>query len=259
MNIGLLTFRKVAVVVILLVITSSIVADDKVLPIISRQTVPTVDGENPVLRRSFTPEVVYPINLGLQRSSPWSLPSQALNATAEKTISVLVLRFNFQKEDPDDPNTTGLGEIDLSNPLATPEDSTAYFDSVGHWIDPPPHNMAYFDAHLRALSRYWETVSEGKITLRWDFFPPDNNAAYTLPHPMSYYGKCDYDSVVYGLEKYFIDCIQTADAESPEIVFSNYGSIFLFHAGADRQNDIGYPETCNDLFTGYICFGDSLV
>ncbi|MEA2031151.1 MAG: hypothetical protein U9N55_06115 [candidate division Zixibacteria bacterium] len=255
MNIGLFNIQKIAMVAILLVATASVAAGDKVYPIITRKAVPTVTGENPVLRRCLTPETVHSIDLGLQRKTPWSLPSQALDASAVETIRILVLRFNFQKEEPDDPNTTGLGEINISNP----EDSAAYYDSVGHWIDPPPHNKAYFDAHLQALSRYWETASEGKITLEWDFYPSGNNTVYTLPYPMSYYGKCDYDSVVYGLEQFFIDCIHTADAESPEIDFSSYKSIFLFHAGADRQNDIGYPETCNDLFTGYISFGDSIL
>ena len=48
------------------------------------------------------------------------------------------------------------------------------------------------------------------------------------------------------------------DTTSPEIDFASYQSVFLFHAGSDRQNDIGFPETCNDLFTGFISFRDSV-
>ncbi len=198
------------------------------------------------------------LDLGLTRKHPWSLPDRALAQGFDTTISCLVLRFNFQFETEDDPNTTGRGAMSLNNPLANPADSAVYYDSVRHWIDPPPHDSLYFDAHMRSLSRYWETVSEQRISLSWEIFPPKRDSVYVLPHPMSYYGKCEPESVIVGLERYFIDCVQLADSMSPEINFSNYQSIFLFHAGSDRQNDIGFPETCNDLFTGFILFGDSL-
>lgn len=234
------------------------VAEDKLL-IGQKQKSKEVPGDNRIIQRGLTPDRYDPGKDLLERKSPWSLPRQALADDFQQTINILVLRFNFQEEDTDDPNTTGNGLMNLSNPLANPVDSAAYFDTVGHLIDPPPHNAVFFDAHMQALSRYWEFVSEGKITLSWDIFPPSSDSLYQLPHPMSYYGKCAFDSIVYGLEQYFIDCIQLADTASPEIVFSNYKSIFLFHAGSDRQNDIGFPETCSDLFSGFIKFGDSLL
>ena len=214
--------------------------------------------ENFVHYRCLTPRPGTVIDLGLEREHPWSLPKQALAADAADTIHCLVLRYNFQYETTDNPNTTGRGRMVLVDPGATPEAEAAYFDSVGHWIDSPPRNATYFAAHLRALSRYWETVSDGKITLTWDIFPPVEDSVYELPYPMSHYGRCEFDEVVAGLEQYFIDCIQLADTVSPEIDFGAYQSIFLFHAGSDRQNDIGFPPTCNDLFTGFIAFGDSL-
>jgi hypothetical protein len=78
-------------------------------------------------------------------SKPWSLPQKGL-ADATDTINVLVLRYNFQFEDIDDPGTTGRGVMDLS-----PFDSIALIESVGHIIDPPPHNSNYFNSHMRAL------------------------------------------------------------------------------------------------------------
>jgi len=101
-------------------------------------------------------------------------------------------------------------------------------------------------------------VSDGKITLSWDIYPPGPDSVYQLPQVMSHYGRCDFSEVVEGLEYYFIDCVETMDRESPEIDFASYQSVFLFHAGSDRQNDIGFPETCNDLFTGFISFRDSV-
>jgi hypothetical protein len=79
---------------------------------------------------------------------------------------------------------------------------------------------------------------------------------------MSEYGICgtslpaeeQFDTVIFGLVHYFVDCFEVADSVSPEIEFYNYDSYFLFHAGSDRQNDIGFPLTCSDLFTGYVNF-----
>jgi M6 family metalloprotease-like protein len=203
---------------------------------------------------------------GVSRAHPWSLPTTTLGAPGD-TLRCLVLRFNFQYESVDDPNTTGRGIMDLSNPLTNPTDSAAYYNAVGHWVDPPPHNSDYFNAHMRALNYYWSWVSEGKINLTWDMYPPGEDSIYQLAHPMAYYGACafDRDSIVIGLEKYFIDCIHRADSASivdpghPVIDFSQYDAIFLFHAGSDRQNDIGFPTTCSDLFTGFIRFNTDSV
>ncbi len=219
---------------------------------------PPPEGDNRVVLRGFASDRGTLLDSLLERKMPWSLPAKALEPTFLDTIHILVLRFNFQEENPDDPNTTGRGIMNLSRPLDNPVDSALYYDSVGHLVDPPPHDSLFFDAHMRALRRYYETVSEGKITLTWDIYPPSRTGVYQLPHEMSYYGKCSYDSVVYGLERYFIDCIQLVDTVEPGIVFGDYESIFLFHAGSDRQNDIGFPETCSDLFSGFIRFGDSI-
>ena len=89
-------------------------------------------------------------------------------------------------------------------------------------------------------------------------FPAQQDSAFELPYPMNYYGPCDFDSVVIGLENFFVDCIELADQAAPEIVFDQYDGIIIFHAGSDQQNNIGFPETCSDLFTGFISFGDSV-
>ncbi|PWB69918.1 hypothetical protein C3F09_09940 [candidate division GN15 bacterium] len=184
---------------------------------------------------------------------PWSIVAGA-EAVIPDTLHVLVLRYNFQFETTDNPNTTGRGRMDLTRIT----DSAAYYAAVGHWIDPPPHNAAYFDAHMQALNRYWHQVSEQKLNLVWDIYPQATDSVYQLPHDMAYYGKCSFDSVVYGLENYFTDCVKLADTVDPGIDFGRYQAIILFHAGSDRQNDIGFPPTCSDLFTGYIRFGDSI-
>ena len=232
-------------------------AGGKVFPVLGKERLPE-NKENKVRFPCLTPSVEDVIDLGLVRKNKWSLPEQSLAAAFLDTINILVLRFNFQYETTDNPNTTGRGQMDLSDPLSNPTDSASYYNAVGHLVDPPPRDSLYFNSHMKALQKYYETVSEGRLTFAWDIYPPARDSIYTLPQPMSYYGICNFDSVVIGLENYFIDCITLADSVSPEIAFSNYESIFLFHAGSDRQNDIGFPETCNDLFTGFISFGDSV-
>ncbi|MEW5993246.1 MAG: hypothetical protein AB1744_02485 [Candidatus Zixiibacteriota bacterium] len=250
--------RKLIGLAVLAILTAPpVLSRDRVL-VGTKQPIKPVPGDNRIIQRGLTPERYAPESDQLQRNKPWSLPRQALAPNASVTIPCLVLRFNFQGEFPDDSNTTGNGLMNLSRPITDSASEEAYLDSVGHLVDPPPHDSVYFDAHLRALSRYWETVSEGKIALSWDIYPPKKDSVYELPHPMSHYGKCSFDSIVFGLEQFFIDCIQLADMESPEIDFSSYEAVFLFHAGSDRQNDLGFPPTCADLFSGFIQFGDSI-
>jgi M6 family metalloprotease-like protein len=252
-------------VIVLAFATASAGAADKLL-----QGTPHRDsvrqGENTVWRRCLTPRGNDLKLGGLGRDHPWSLPTGRLADDFDTTIHCLVLRYDFQYEATDDPNTTGRGRMDLSRPLDTLSDS-AYTVREGYLIDPPPHDSAYFDAHLKALNRYWEQVSEGRVHLEWDIYPPYRDSVYELPYPMSHYGRCDNDSVIYGLERYFIDCLQLADTAHLErpgdsarwnIDFSKYEALFLFHAGSDRQSDIGFPRTCSDLYTGFIKFGDTV-
>lgn len=244
-----------------LALVTTVYAEDKLL--YGAKVRSTVSGQGRVVHPclALSPGRPGTALQSLSRTHPWSLPTSALSATGD-TIRCLVLRFNFQYESTDDPNTTGRGRMDLSTPLADPVSAARYLDSIGHLIDPPPHDSNYFSAHLRALNYYWNWVSEGKITLTWDIFPPGRDSVYELPHPMSYYGVCTSsgDSVITGLENYYKDGIHRADSAHivdpghPTIDFSQYDAIFLFHAGSDRQNDIGFPTTCSDLFTGFITF-----
>ncbi|UCG60627.1 MAG: hypothetical protein JSV52_09850 [Candidatus Zixiibacteriota bacterium] len=170
---------------------------------------------------------------------------------------MLVLRYNFRYEETDNPNTTGRGHMNLYVPVDA-ADTALYLDTAGHFIDPPPHDSLYFDAHMRALKIYWEIVSDGKITLTWDIYPSTPDSLYELPEEMGYYGKCDPAQVLDGIVDLFIDAVKLADTASPEILFSDYESIFIMHAGSGRQSDIGFPPTCGDIFTGFIRFGDSV-
>lgn len=242
-------FSFIIIIIVLFLAAANLsAAGTKFVPLEKIKIEQTGDS-NKVHYPCLHPNPVDRIKLPLERESKWSLPKKALADDFLDTINVLVLRYDFQYETVDDPNTTGRGRMNTAV-----MDSASVVDSCGHFIDPPPHNADYFSSHLRALKEYYEIVSDGKITLEWDVWPLDPDSAYDLPYPMSHYGKCDFNEVIGGLEDYFRDCIRLADTTDPFIQFSQYQSVFLFHAGSDRQNDIGFPETCNDLFTGFISY-----
>jgi hypothetical protein len=164
------TVRSILILLLVFSAALTAVAEDKLL-IGTKDRLEPVPGDNRVERRCLAPRTVSRGLLPLDREKPWSLPKAALAADFSDTINVLVLRYNFQYETTDDPNTTGRGHMNLTR-LETVQDTLGYLDSMGHFIDPPPHDSAYFDAHMRALRLYWETVSDGKITLTWEVYPP---------------------------------------------------------------------------------------
>ncbi|MCP4583993.1 MAG: T9SS type A sorting domain-containing protein [candidate division Zixibacteria bacterium] len=196
--------------------------------------------------------------LGLERDKPFGLPKSksGLPMTADTqadTLNVLVLRVEFRTEDPDDGTTTGNGNFDLR----TLEE---FRDSSNHEFDPAPHNKSYFSAHMEALNRYWWYVSDFQIRLNWDIYPEGESDAYRLDSLMSYYGSDGpWEQPVERLLNFFKDATALADTTSPEIDFSRYQSIIIFHAGSDQQNNIAFiNDTPNDFWTGFLWTEDTV-
>jgi M6 family metalloprotease-like protein len=174
-----------------------------------------------------------------------------------RTIRILAIRVQFKEELPDDPATTGDGWFDLRS-------YEEFYQEEKHIIDPAPHNRAYFEAHLEALANYWRTVSRGRLYLEFDVFPKADTA-YTLPYTISHYGSIDSTPnpqfyPVEQLDSLFKHSFTLADTSSlEEIDFSDYDSFVLFHAGSDRQHDlgeIGVDPTPSDLYSGFIMLGE---
>jgi len=191
--------------------------------------------------------------LGLERAAPFSLPTAkrgipiGLTSAATDTLSVLILKVEFQREVPDNPKTTGDGTFDLRS-------YDEFYSSEGHYIDPAPHTTSYFNSHMEALRRYWYFVSEKKLNLTWDVYPREETLAFRLPVRMSYYGsEGEWTDVRDRLGHFFIDAITYADSATPQIDFSNYQSVIIFHAGSDQQNNIAFiDDTPDDFFTGFL-------
>jgi M6 family metalloprotease-like protein len=195
--------------------------------------------------------------LNLKRKTPFSFPYLTKGSITPKNIRVLGIRVQFKKESPDDPATTGNGWFDLRS-------YEQFYQEEKHIIDPAPHNRAYFEAHLKALANYWSISSKGKLNLEFDVYP-QSDTAYTLPYTISHYGSIDSTPnpqfyPVEQLDSFFKHSFIMADTSSlDEIDFTKYDSFVLFHAGSDRQHDLGefgVDPTPSDLFTGFIMLGE---
>lgn len=241
-----IAFYKILALVVLL--SSPVFADGtKILEPLSKES-RLIDKNDPrVVQNGFVSKPSRRNILNLERDHPWSLPKQSATAAAVDTIRILGLRFDFVNESSDDPLTTGRGRFDL-------RDTLAFQQEFGHMIDPSPHDKKYFEKQFEALRNYYFFVSDGRIELVWDVYPAADSACYHLSKTMGYYGS---QNPYLGLTEYFIDCFQLVDTIEPGLKFADYDSYFLFHAGSDRQNDIGFPETPSDFYTGYIFLIDS--
>ena len=188
--------------------------------------------------------------IGLNRSKSYSLPDRTLAEGPPDTIKIIALRVDFVEDD--DPLTTGTGKFDL-------RDTATFINEEGHGWDPAPHNRHYFETHLRAMAHYWEFVSRGKLAFQWEVWPQDENAAYHLDTTMAYYGA---QAPAYGLGALFHDAINTAFGTDSlwykDTLTGDKKAVFIFHAGADQQTNLGYlgigEDTPYDLYTGFATF-----
>ena len=189
--------------------------------------------------------------LDVRREKSFGLPKAALAAGTVDTITIIGIRVDFSFESPDDPLTTGKGIFDL-------RDTATFLAEEGHALDPAPHNQHYFEAHLRALSRFWEVVSNGKLKLVYEVWPKESDSAYHVNETISHYGA---QEPAYGLGEFFHDALNAASAaEGDTLAFRDdrgmRKAVIIFHAGSDRQSDLWFSPTTTprDLYTGFLTF-----
>ncbi|UCD17916.1 MAG: T9SS type A sorting domain-containing protein [Candidatus Zixiibacteriota bacterium] len=220
--------------------------DGKLLPPVAKKRRPALEHFEQSTGKAFLSRPSPRNLLGLERDKPWRLPKRGIAASAAQplTLRILVLRFDFVEDN--DPLTTGNGKFDF-------RDIDTFYEQEGHFIDPAPHNRAFFEAHMEALKNYYLAVSESTLTLEYEVYPVVSDSVYHLPDSMGHYGSIIPE---YGVADMYTDCMQLVDSSEPGINFANYDSYFLFHAGSDRQDDVvppGYPgSTPHDIYSGFI-------
>jgi len=149
---------------------------------------------------------------------------------------ILALRVDFPPETPDLETTTGQGAFDLRSRAEALPGYLAPFDT-------PPHDRAYFERQLRALSRYYRVVSEDQVHLEAAVFPTEERRAYTLPRPALYYGSGrTREEIGRRWGELLAEAVALADADPQGPRFFEYNSFLVFHAGVGHEtgklNDI---------------------
>lgn len=176
------------------------------------------------------------------------------------TLRVLLVRISFAADRTGDlTSVTTDGDFQL-----VPDDTTL--------IDPPPHDRAFFEAHLAGLAEYYTWQSHGRLVIDGRVLPPGDRDSYQLSDIADYgpvpdlaghqSGAASYWNLE-GLERLVRDMIQAADAGAAGdgVDFSAYGDdrpftyVIFVHAGADWQSDVD-GDSPNDIPTFFVSLGE---
>ena len=256
-------FRIPVLLYLFILLSASAGAGNRVLPIRGIQSLRNPESDDRV-RRCIS-DVSQKNLLGLERRHPLAMPAArqgipieniGASVTVDTTIKILALRVEFLREVPNNARTTGNGTFDMRS-------YDQFVAEEGHFIDPAPHDKAYFNSHMTALRNYWYAVSDTTLDLDWDIFPREESVAYRLPVHMSYYGAegdSGWTDPRDQLGHFFIDAITLADTSDPLIDFSLYNAVIIFHAGSDQQNNIAFiDDTPDDFYTGFLIMAEPVM
>nr|HPH61257.1 M6 family metalloprotease domain-containing protein [Candidatus Syntrophosphaera sp.] len=114
--------------------------------------------------------------------------------------------------------------------------SDVQFISTPQYPDQLAHDEVFFDRWMLHLGDYFNDASHGAYQLSYTLHPN----VFTLSQPLAHYGHDVADTTDAGLKDFTQELIQLAD---PEIDFSQFGGLIVFHAGAGQESDInGYNQ-----------------
>jgi len=167
------------------------------------------------------------------------------SAGATQVWRILVLRVDFPAEDPDELTTSGTGQFDLrSLAEALPAYESPY--------DTPPHDRAFYETHMAALARYYDTVSEGRVRLEAEVYPRDLQAAYRLPgSALSYGNGRTTEEIGERWIRLLADAVSQAEADADGPTFGDFDSYLVIHAGLGHETG-----QLNDIRSVYLSPGD---
>jgi M6 family metalloprotease-like protein len=168
------------------------------------------------------------------------------------TLRVLLVRIGF--------------ETDLSGELTSvTTDGDFQLGAAGESdrIDPPPHDKAYFEAHLAGLSEYYNVQSGGRLTIDGRVLPDGDTDCYKLSDLSEYAPGADGFWTVPLLETLVRDIIELTDQQTAldgSVNLADFDDddpltyVLFVHAGADWQSDI-YQDSPNDIPTFFVSLG----
>ncbi|MFN0150610.1 MAG: T9SS type A sorting domain-containing protein [bacterium] len=193
----------------------------------------------PLIRHDLPNRPILKSRAGLGAKPTWRELLKAASGPpgVRDTVRLAAFRFEFENDSAGS-STTGEGRF-----ITTPPTDTDF-------IDPPPHNRAYFEAHLEAMRRYWFAASNGKIHIEYTLFPEGDTTAYRLDDSADYLPEGDpaswtFESRGCGISQLVRDWIAYVDTATT-FRFSDYDSYLFIHAGPDLQGDVN-GDTPGDI------------
>ncbi len=114
-------------------------------------------------------------------------------------------------------------------------------------IDPAPHDRTYFNDQLNAAANYYKTVTQNKFIISGTVYPLQADGAYKLPYEMGHYNpNTSPEATNEGLSRLFTDAVEAAEND-PDITFSDYDLVVIFHAGVGKDVGLDFDETPKDI------------
>ncbi len=183
--------------------------------------------------------------------------NKAATALEPDVLRILLVRISF-----DSNRNPGLTTMDPSgdfmlDPLVDPGPLE---------IDPPPHNKAYFEAHLTGLTEYYRFMSGGRLEIEGTVLPAGENDSYKLGDVADYAPGAGNFWSLESLEKLVRDMVTTADegliADGVGNGLADYDDetpftyVIFVHSGSDWQSDIN-GDSPNDIPTFFVTLGEA--
>lgn len=125
-------------------------------------------------------------------------------------------------------------------------------------IDPPPHDAAYFDAHLLAMNSFYRVMSNETFRIEWTIFPPAGSPSIKLSDVADYGPGANGFWTLEKLETYFREAVGLLDQEGGAALdLAAFDSYIIVHPGGDLQSDVR-GNSPNDIPTFFITLADSV-
>ena len=166
-------------------------------------------------------------------------PSHALSlvqnsseiSSATGTLNIVAIMVEFQPDTNRLTSGTGVFGSDGMEglPYLIREENTH--------IDPLPHNKNYFEAHLEFAKNYFETSSDGKLSINYEVLPN----VYALDNPLEEYSPIGETFTTEKLALFLQDVWKKVDEEGnfdPNIYDPINTAFVVFHAGVGRDVEL---------------------
>ena len=181
-----------------------------------------------------------PSKRGLRGRSARPLLGVSTEVSGTWHVALIRIGFNSDRKD-----ALSSLDIDAGEGGFTLQPDTTWI------IDPPPHNRAYFNAHMTCLRNYYQAQSCGKLDITWEIFPSVDNSCYKLSD-LADYGPGSGMWTTGQLVDFVHASLSIAD---PDIDYTRFDAVVIAHAGPNLQSDVN-NDTPNDVPSFFARLGD---